>query len=242
MIDITRGLAAVVAALAAALVWLSPGATPPAAAEAAQEPVEEILDERFDRCTFRLLNRYSPEDGTQYAFTRQVWEEDVCTFGGRNRSIRVRVCFRDSEDHTPVDCSGWLMPTSEEPYAESEVTTTTPRSSIHYVEIHGERRTFTLAAPEVPPAPPATPAAGPTTSAAPPTTAPTTTPPATEEPSPPAGGSAQLGSGEPERTEAPPPRPDRTGLVAGLATGGVVLLGLGGAGIWLLRRNRYGTG
>jgi hypothetical protein len=243
VIDVARGLAALVAALA--LVWLAPGLGPPAAAQAAGA-VEEIREEEYDGCTFRLVNRYSAEDGVQQALTRQVRTED-CRFGARNRTIRVRVCFEGPEDETPVDCSPWLSPTADTPYAESEITSLVPKGSIHYVEIRGEIKSFASPPPELPPEP-TTPPPDRTPAAPPPTTpapaAPTPTATATSEPSP----AAEQGLGnaetqQPELRAAEPPRSEtRYGLAAALAAGGVALLGLGGSTIWLLRRGGLGAG
>jgi hypothetical protein len=146
MTDLARRLAAVVATLAA-VVWPVPGLELPSAARTAAEAVQEVFEEKvYDRCTFRLINGYVPDEGTQYVRTRQVWSED-CTFGGRNWSIRVRACFEDPEDNGPVDCSSSLMPTSDRGYAESTTKSAVARGSIHYVKIRGTTKMFSLPAP-----------------------------------------------------------------------------------------------
>jgi hypothetical protein len=236
MNDVAHRGAAAVAALAAALVWLAPGLEPPTAAQPTAGTVEKVVDRKYEGCTFRLVNRYEPEDGTQYARTRQVWS-DGCRFGSRNWSIRVRVCFAGAGTGSPVDCSSALMPTSDEPYAESKTTSPVPKGSIHYVEIRGATKWFSLPAPAQ--AGPSTPPPG-----APPTSTLMTAEPSPADSRPPdRQGVTQAQTSRPELREAGQQRPDsHYGLGAALAAGGMALLLLGVTGIWLLRRGESGGG
>ena len=219
MAGVTRSLATLTVTLSGALVSLALWCSPPAAAQEAGE-AERIVEEGYDGCTFRLINHYSTDGRAQYARTRQVWSPD-CTFGSRNWSIRVRVCFEVPEAETPVNCSDWLMPTAQTAFAEAEITGE-PLGSIHYVEIRGSVRRFT-----VPPPEPASPApTGQTTGDASPASGPSGAPDAA-----------------PERTNPDRGRPDtRYGLAAALAAGGMALLGLGGTAVWFLRRGAAGPG
>jgi hypothetical protein len=238
MIGIAKGLATVVVTFAAVPLWSAPGAASPVTAPTVAGTAGEIVEEvPYDGCTFRLTNRYSAGDGTHYLQTRQVWSED-CTFGSRNWSIRVRVCI-EGPDGKPGECSQWLMPTSERGYADLMITRPRPRESIHFVEIRGVVKRFDLAAPEVDPAP----SPEPDPPQQPPASTPTASP--VGDPGPATTGGATTGpvvagselAGAPQPQHAVPARAgNRHGLAAVLATGGMVMLGLGGTGIWLLRR------
>jgi hypothetical protein len=249
MIGTVRGPAALLVVLVAVPIWsAAPGPLAPVPVRAATQTTETTRDVTFENCIFRLINRYSADDESQSALTRQVRTED-CHFGDRNGTILVRACYEaPGGDNGPDDCSPWLRPTSTSPYAESKVISPVPRDSIHYVEIRGTVKRFDLAAPEVAPAPDPPPAAAPApTTPAEPAPAPEPPPPtatATADPDPaptsPAAGSSSPGSAAapPSGPAAPPPPDRRPGLAAVLATGGVSLLGLGSTGIWLLRRSR----
>lgn len=199
--------------LTSALICLVPWWHSPAGAQETGEDARRVVEEEYDGCTFRLINGYAPDGRTQYARTRQVWSED-CTFGSRNWSIRVRVCFDDPEAGNPVNCSGWLMPTAQTPYAEAE-TTGAPAGSVHYVEIRGSVRRFTVPPPE--------PVADARESS------PTAEPSGTQ--------AEALDPADPDRGGH-----TDSGLAAVLAAGGMALLGLGGTAIWLLRRGGSGSG